>query len=64
MMSYPPALYLSAALLVGFAAVPGFPWYVFLTLAAILVVLGRKLQGGNRTDPDASPFKGLQREGA
>ncbi|MET0349097.1 MAG: FHIPEP family type III secretion protein, partial [Rhizobacter sp.] len=64
MMSNPPALYLSAALLVGFAAVPGFPWYVFLTLAAILVVVGRKLQGGKRADPDASPFKGLQREGA
>jgi type III secretion protein V len=64
MMSNPQALYLAAALLCGFAAVPGFPWYVFVVLAAVLVLVARKLKGGSRADPEASPFKGLQREGA
>ena len=64
MTSSPPALYLAACLLCGFAVVPGFPWFVFLALAAALVFIARKLQGGRKADPDASPFKGLQREGA
>jgi type III secretion protein V len=64
MMSNPQALYLAAALLCGFAAVPGFPWFVFLFLAALLVMAGRKLQNGKVVDTEASPFKGLQREGA
>jgi type III secretion protein V len=64
MTSNPSALYLAAALLCGFALVPGFPWFVFIGLAAVLVGVARKLQRLGVSDPEASPFKGLQREGA
>ncbi len=66
----PRALYLAAGFLCGFALVPGFPWFVFLLLAAGLVMLGRRLsaKGAARSSdsseaaPDA--LSGLQREGA
>jgi type III secretion protein V len=60
----PPALYIAAVLLLGFAAVPGFPWYVFLTLAAALALSGRQLARRGVGGHDGGSFKGLQREGA
>jgi type III secretion protein V len=59
----PRSLYISAVLLIGFAAVPGFPWYVFLALSAGLVMAARALSkkqpgGGSNTS------KALQREGS
>ncbi|MCX2865580.1 type III secretion system export apparatus subunit SctV [Paucibacter sp. PLA-PC-4] len=65
----PRALYLAAAFLCGFALVPGFPWHVFLLLAAGLAALGRKLsrsdgsKGGSGAGGGA-PLKGLKRDGA
>jgi type III secretion protein V len=66
----PRAMYLCAGFLCGFALVPGFPWYVFLALAAGLVYSGRKLaakkgaSGGENDGHDGDGLKGLQREGA
>ncbi|CAM4007888.1 FHIPEP family type III secretion protein [Bordetella muralis] len=59
------ALYAAALFLIGFALVPGFPWYVFLILAAVLVVSARHLQlRQRRGDADGEdPFKGFRRDG-
>jgi type III secretion protein V len=43
LLSSPRALYLSSILLLGFAIVPGFPWVLFLVIAAALAFAGYKL---------------------
>jgi type III secretion protein V len=61
----PQALYLAAALLCGFALVPGFPWFVFLLMAGALAALGRRISTRGATGQDADkPGMFLQREGA
>jgi type III secretion protein V len=68
LMARPEALFLAAGMLCGFALVPGFPWYVFLVLAAGLAyagrALGKKGKGGGGHGADGGGLKGLQREGA
>jgi type III secretion protein V len=63
----PRAMFLSGALLVGFAAVPGFPWYVFLLLAAACVYGGWRLSKKTGMIPvgaGADELTGLQRDGS
>jgi type III secretion protein V len=62
--SSPRALYMAATLLCGFALVPGFPWFVFLAMAAALVLSGRELSRRNPSPEASGAMKGLQREGA
>ncbi|MBN3825125.1 EscV/YscV/HrcV family type III secretion system export apparatus protein [Burkholderia sp. Ac-20384] len=60
------ALYFAALLLMGFAAVPGFPAPLFLLLAATLAFAGHRLQktqGGHRAG-SGKPVMSLQRAGA
>jgi type III secretion protein V len=60
----PRALYLASGLLVGFAAVPGFPWFVFLALAVGLVLMGRFLSKKPGLAGTGKPdFNALKREG-
>jgi type III secretion protein V len=58
----PRSLYISSVLLVGFAAVPGFPWYVFLALSAALAAAARSLSG-QQPGGGGSASKALLREG-
>jgi type III secretion protein V len=67
MTSSPRALYLAGALLVGFAAVPGFPWHVFLILAALCAYGGHRLAkraGTVSADVGNEVLPGLQRDGS
>ena len=60
------ALYSAAAMLVGFAMVPGFPWVMFLLLAVALF-MGARLMGKQSQDlqPAAGPeLSALRAEGA
>ncbi len=62
---HPRALYLAAAFLCGFAAVPGFPSLVFLALAACLVALAEYLRRKGQSDEEeADPMRAFRREGA
>ncbi|MFM0728180.1 type III secretion system export apparatus subunit SctV [Paraburkholderia strydomiana] len=61
------AMYFAALLLLGFAAVPGFPWELFLLLSAALAFAGYKL--ARRPDGSAAQQSGkavmaLQRAGS
>ncbi|MFM0170854.1 type III secretion system export apparatus subunit SctV [Paraburkholderia sediminicola] len=60
------ALYFAALLLIGFAAVPGFPTALFLLLSAILAFCGFRL--GKRTPASSShgsdPVNSMQRSGS
>jgi type III secretion protein V len=60
----PRALYMAAALLGGFALVPGFPWYAFLGIAAGLVMLARTLTRREANKTGGGELASLQREGA
>jgi type III secretion protein V len=60
----PRSLYISAVLLLGFAAVPGFPWYVFLALSAGLVMAARSLSKKQPGGGTGKTSKALQREGS
>jgi type III secretion protein V len=60
----PRALYMAAALLCGFALVPGFPWYAFLAISAGLIVLARMLTRREATKASGGALASLQREGA
>ncbi|MEI4485505.1 flagellar biosynthesis protein FlhA [Frigidibacter sp. MR17.14] len=42
---FPKALYMAAALLLGIGLLPGFPFLVFLLLAALMAGLGRMVEG-------------------
>ncbi|MEI4472002.1 flagellar biosynthesis protein FlhA [Frigidibacter sp. MR17.24] len=42
--TFPKALYMAAALLLGLGLLPGFPFLVFLLLAAIMAALGRVVE--------------------
>jgi type III secretion protein V len=64
LVSNPKALSMAAALLLGFAAIPGFPWYVFVAIAALFVMMARKLASKRGGDSGAGVLKDLQREGA
>ncbi len=67
MTSSPRAMYLAGVLLVGFAAVPGFPWHVFLILAALCVYGGHRLSkktGMLPVDAGNEGLPGLQRDGS
>ena len=59
----PRALYTAAALLLGFAAVPGFPWLVFLVLSAGLAAGAFALSKKGSAAAGGIEHKGLQREG-
>jgi type III secretion protein V len=60
----PRALYTAAALLLGFAAVPGFPWMVFLVLAGGLAAGAFALSKNRGAAAGGTEHNGLQREGA
>ncbi len=64
----PSALYTASLLLLGFAAVPGFPWVVFLVLSASLslcgYVLARQRNSTNKSRGHGGELNGLLREGA
>jgi type III secretion protein V len=62
----PKSMYMAAALLCGFAAVPGFPWYVFVFFSVVLVAAARILVRNNKKEQlsAAGVLKSLQREGA
>jgi type III secretion protein V len=68
MMASPRALFLAAALMLGFAAVPGFPWHVFLFLAGLSAYGGYRLskkKGLAASDAgNEEGLPGLQRDGA
>jgi type III secretion protein V len=62
----PRALFLAALMLLGFAAVPGFPWPVFVTLAALAAFGGWRLNkraGSATNDSGELPLPALQRDG-
>ncbi|MGF7187356.1 type III secretion protein V [Robbsia andropogonis] len=60
------ALYFSAVMLCGFAAVPGFPWPLFLLLASVLAFSGYKLKNkeGGKQPARGESVTALQRAGA
>ncbi|MFN3493033.1 MAG: FHIPEP family type III secretion protein [Hydrogenophaga sp.] len=58
------ALFTAALMLLGFAAVPGFPWMVFLVLALSLGGAGIFLLKLGAVGRDADVLKALMREGA
>ncbi|ALJ73691.1 Secretion system apparatus protein SsaV [Burkholderia pseudomallei] len=59
------ALYFAAVLLIGFAAVPGFPAALFVLLSGMLAFAGYRLQkGARRTTARGEPVIALQRAGA
>jgi type III secretion protein V len=60
------ALYFAALLLLGFAAVPGFPAPLFVLLAGILAFTGYRLQkkGAHTRNGGGKPVGALQRDGA
>ncbi len=61
------ALYLTSVLLIGFALVPGFPWVLFVVLAAGLSFVGYKLNKQSPKQRDKNAQKSvpaLQRAGA
>ncbi|AGK51154.1 type III secretion, HrcV family protein [Burkholderia thailandensis MSMB121] len=59
------ALYFAAVLLLGFAAVPGFPAALFVLLSATLAFAGYRLQkGARRSTARGEPVIALQRAGA
>jgi type III secretion protein V len=60
------ALYLAALLLLGFAAVPGFPVALFLLLAGLLAFVGYRTQKKHHRPAGGSgkPVSSLQRAGA
>lgn len=58
------ALFTAALMLLGFAAVPGFPWFVFLILALCLGAAGFMLLKSGAAGKDGDVLKGLMREGA
>ncbi|HWX10626.1 MAG TPA: FHIPEP family type III secretion protein [Trinickia sp.] len=60
------ALYLAALLLLGFAAVPGFPVPLFLLIAGVLAFVGYRMQKKRHRPASGSgkPVSALQRAGA
>jgi type III secretion protein V len=59
------ALWFSSLLLLGFAAVPGFPWPLFLLLSGILAFAGHRLQRKTTRKVEAGEqVMSLQRAGA
>jgi type III secretion protein V len=66
MMGNPRALYLAAVVMLGFALIPGFPWHVFLLLAALSAYGGHRLsknKGLTPIDAGDDGLPGLQRDG-
>ncbi|CAG9233695.1 Hypersensitivity response secretion protein HrcV [Paraburkholderia sabiae] len=66
LMGSAPALGFAALLLVAFAAVPGFPWPLFLVLSGILGFTAWKLKkrGPSRAFEDLEAVRSMQRAGA
>ncbi|GJH00560.1 type III secretion system export apparatus subunit SctV [Paraburkholderia terrae] len=66
LMGSAPALGFAALLLVAFAAVPGFPWPLFLVLSGILGFTAWKLKkrGPSRAFEDLESVRSMQRAGA
>ncbi|WP_109477459.1 type III secretion system export apparatus subunit SctV [Paraburkholderia sp. C35] len=66
LMGSAPALGFAALLLVAFAAVPGFPWPLFLVLSGILGFTAWKLKkrGPARAFEDLEAVRSMQRAGA
>ncbi|MFC0402806.1 type III secretion system export apparatus subunit SctV [Paraburkholderia rhizosphaerae] len=59
------ALWFASLLLLGFAAVPGFPWPLFVLLSAILAFAGYRLHRKTaRTEDSGEKVVSLQRAGA
>jgi type III secretion protein V len=61
------AMYFAAVLLLGFAAVPGFPWELFVLLSALLGFAGYKLarrDDGTSAAPSGKTVMALQRAGS
>jgi len=58
-------MYVASFLLLGFAAVPGFPWPLFVILSAALAFAGYRLRGRSKTkDDEGEKVMALQRAGA
>jgi type III secretion protein V len=59
------ALWFASVLLLGFAAVPGFPWPLFVLLSATLAFAGYRLRNKNaRKEDTGAKVASLQRAGA
>ncbi|MGI4983071.1 MAG: FHIPEP family type III secretion protein [Janthinobacterium lividum] len=60
------ALFFAALLLLAFAAVPGFPSYLFVLLAAVIGFAGFRVsrQGGDAQGHEGEPVNAMQRAGA
>ncbi|AXF14854.1 type III secretion system export apparatus subunit SctV [Paraburkholderia caledonica] len=66
LITSPPALFFAAVLLLAFAAVPGFPWLLFILLSGVLAFAAYRLQKSkpSRQLHDGESVRSMQRVGA